>query len=720
MQIFNSIKDKSVWIRSGVASGLLVVLCGLLIVFGWHTKYAPLVEPFPSLPHVAYNTALFFVLTGVSIVARGIDRRVLSCILGLIICVFGALTLVQHLSKVNFGLDFLFAEPFLEEDLSQATVVAPNTGFCFFLIGLALALGWRGKYSNTSRFFAGVLASIVFAIGAGAILGYILGYSKAYGWAGFNVMALPTATLFVISGGGILLLEIGVIRETSKKGLPTWLPVLPALSLLIITMTIYQALSSEEDEEVRRLIKSAAESMVVEIEESIDMRENFLSYYGGRIASKDKFDSKSVQDDTELLTKYLSGLNALLYIDNSNHISKIMEADGVKIADNIVERILLKTNKISEFMAMRDSLVLVFDNVAPSQAYFCIVVPVYSGNVCQGGVIGIFDIQKVIQRILNNWSDKFHIEIREHNRLIFSNLKNNLARSEFEESAVLSGLGAICELRISPFANYLSKLHSNLPITILIFGLFLSATAALLIYMVQLLYAKTNALNEAKLKLEDDIIKRIETENKLRESEFGLNLAQSIGKMGSWEVDFINNRVNWSKEAYRIFGYKEGEVEPSEEAFLSRVHPDDREMVRQTIRAAKKDKSRIEIEFKILLPDGNIRTVSAIVEPYMNANGEVWKLSGIVRDITEWKKAEEERTKLIIELQKALAEVKTLRGIIPICASCKKIRDDKGYWQQLESYIEKHTEADISHGICPDCMKKLYPEYYEELKKKQQ
>jgi len=72
------------------------------------------------------------------------------------------------------------------------------------------------------------------------------------------------------------------------------------------------------------------------------------------------------------------------------------------------------------------------------------------------------------------------------------------------------------------------------------------------------------------------------------------------------------------------------------------------------------------------------------------------------------KRAEEEREKLIRDLQKALSEVKRLKGIFPICASCKKIRDDKGYWNQVEVYIRDHSEAEFSHGICPDCAKKLY------------
>jgi hypothetical protein len=69
---------------------------------------------------------------------------------------------------------------------------------------------------------------------------------------------------------------------------------------------------------------------------------------------------------------------------------------------------------------------------------------------------------------------------------------------------------------------------------------------------------------------------------------------------------------------------------------------------------------------------------------------------------------------LIRELQEALSKVKTLSGLLPICASCKKIRDDKGYWNQIETYIGAHSEAEFSHGICPDCLIKLYPGLYKE------
>jgi len=82
-----------------------------------------------------------------------------------------------------------------------------------------------------------------------------------------------------------------------------------------------------------------------------------------------------------------------------------------------------------------------------------------------------------------------------------------------------------------------------------------------------------------------------------------------------------------------------------------------------------------------------------------------------IRYAIERKKNETEKKLLINELQLAMKKIKTLQGLLPICASCKRIRDDKGYWNQIEVYISKHSNADFTHGICPECVAKLYPDH---------
>ncbi len=115
------------------------------------------------------------------------------------------------------------------------------------------------------------------------------------------------------------------------------------------------------------------------------------------------------------------------------------------------------------------------------------------------------------------------------------------------------------------------------------------------------------------------------------------------------------------------------------------------------------------------LLNGNKHYVHTIKTPVRDENGNVAAILGVFRDITKRKELEDEREKLISELRDALSKVKQLSGMLPICASCKKIRDDNGYWNQIEAYISDHSEALFSHGICPDCAKKLYPEIYDQI-----
>ncbi len=109
---------------------------------------------------------------------------------------------------------------------------------------------------------------------------------------------------------------------------------------------------------------------------------------------------------------------------------------------------------------------------------------------------------------------------------------------------------------------------------------------------------------------------------------------------------------------------------------------------------------------------------------YSPPGGEMWKVLfnralalfaiWVTASLTLQRKiTEERREKAVLEREKALEDIKILQGFLPICASCKKIRDDKGYWNRIETYIEKHSEADFSHGLCPECAIKLYPEIYE-------
>lgn len=113
------------------------------------------------------------------------------------------------------------------------------------------------------------------------------------------------------------------------------------------------------------------------------------------------------------------------------------------------------------------------------------------------------------------------------------------------------------------------------------------------------------------------------------------------------------------------------------------------------------------------LPGDPERYIDMRLSPLLDRDGSASGSVLVIHDLSERRALELEREKLITELRAALGDIKTLRGLLPICASCKKIRDDKGSWRGLERYIMDHSDAQFSHDICPDCMRKLYPDLAE-------
>lgn len=144
--------------------------------------------------------------------------------------------------------------------------------------------------------------------------------------------------------------------------------------------------------------------------------------------------------------------------------------------------------------------------------------------------------------------------------------------------------------------------------------------------------------------------------------------------------------------------------------FIEFVHPDDRERTLNQNRSVRDGGQALAFENRYLCKDGSFRWFLWNAAP--DPDGSV--IYSVARDITQRKQAEEERERLLRQLQAALAEVKTLRAILPICAYCKRIRDDRNYWQSVEAYISRHTNARFSHGICPSCYEKeVEPQFRE-------
>jgi PAS domain S-box-containing protein len=142
------------------------------------------------------------------------------------------------------------------------------------------------------------------------------------------------------------------------------------------------------------------------------------------------------------------------------------------------------------------------------------------------------------------------------------------------------------------------------------------------------------------------------------------------------------------------------------------IHPADLPLVQLAISQLPDNGPGKPTDVRLRLASGDWLEVELLLSTFAIRGVSGHRILLSARSIAERKRSQQEREKLIQELQEAFAKIKVLSGFIPICASCKKIRDDQGYWNQLEAYIQSHTEAQFSHGICPDCATSLYADYF--------
>ncbi len=223
--------------------------------------------------------------------------------------------------------------------------------------------------------------------------------------------------------------------------------------------------------------------------------------------------------------------------------------------------------------------------------------------------------------------------------------------------------------------------------------------------------AISNFQNEQKnwqILLEEKVHTRTK---ELQESELQFRTISDFTYAWEYWINPEGRFIYVSPASERISGYFPEEFMRNMGLLQAIVHPDDYEL----FAAHQEEEVRKgvgEIEFRIVTKAGENLWIAHLCQSVYSDDGTYLGKRASNYDITHKKKAEEERNKLIEELQEALKKVKTLSDILPICSCCKKIRDDKGYWQQVDSYIRTHSEVEISHSMCPQCMREKYPKEY--------
>jgi PAS domain S-box-containing protein len=212
-----------------------------------------------------------------------------------------------------------------------------------------------------------------------------------------------------------------------------------------------------------------------------------------------------------------------------------------------------------------------------------------------------------------------------------------------------------------------------------------------------------------------EIAHRKASQAALQKSEEKLQNLVNNAKVGVYQITKDGRFIMANNKFAHIFGYENLKefLEEIENMSQLYAYPEKRSDVTNQL-DSKGFIDRLPVELRNR--DNEPIWVVFSARAYQVSEGD-WIYEGFISDITDRKRIEAEKDRLITELEESMAQVKLLSGLLPICANCKKIRDDKGYWNQIEEFIGSHSEVQFSHGLCPDCLKELYPEYSDNILK---
>ena len=743
-------------------AGAIVSGYGLLVIISWYAHWTGVFQFQGNTAPMQYNTALCFILSGAALFLLTTKHKPFAPWLSGVVVIFTLLTLLEYPTNESFGIDQLFFKPYLNTATAYAGRMSPLAASCFIFSGSGILLASSLKRWSKRLAGAGLLAGIVIIVAAVGLSGYAFGLKPAYGWGADSSMAISTAILFLVLGGGLLVWSWeSAIKE--NLNFLRWLPVTGSVTLMIMIAFVSAANMSE----LRSATTWRKHNFQVILagqafeENLIDMQRGLRGYVTLRDANAlaafqnssalvpQKFNQlieltrndSAQQDrlknlaiamrdvsayDTGLIGLYNRGGVAAVEKDDESGGSRVVFGRARDILQDFsqAQQKLLDQRDASEaadyhhaeyllvFGSGLAAILLIFANRMASNELRerrRIEAKLREVSVLQKAVLNSANYAIIAtdsRGIVQSYNPAAEKMLGYTAGEVVGKVTPMLWRDEEEVKGMIEK--AARETGQPQLSGIEALMHK---IIIEKAGEYETTFVhknrkhfPVLVSSTALTDAEGNATGIIGVVV--DISEQRQRQAALRESEQRFRLAFDDGPIGMALVNPQGRFLRTNHALSNILGYSEAELREID--FQSITHPDDLQKdldyLQQTL--AGKILS-YQMEKRYFDKNRQIVFVRLSVSLIRDPDGEPFYFVAQVENITELKDREVERENLIAELRESLARVKTLSGLIPICGWCKNVRADKGYWQTVEQYVLSQTEATFSHGICPDCQEKL-------------
>jgi len=746
-------------------AGVMVFGFGLLVLISWQAHWTRLIQFKNDTAPMQYNTALGFVLSGTALFLLTIRRKRFVPWIGGAVTLFALLTLLEYCTAGNFGIDLFFFKPYFETAAAYPGRMSPLSAGCFTFIGSGIILAGLDNRWSKRLAGAGLLSSIVVIVAAVGLSGYIFGFKPAYGWGAYSSMAINTAIMFLLLGGGLLVWSWdSAIRENFN--FVRWLPVTGSVALMIMiafvsasNMSELQSATDSRKHDFQTILAGQAfEENLIDMQRGlrgyVTLRNTnaLTAYLTSSALAPQKYDvlveltrhdpaqqtrlknlAVAMREvsayDTEFLSAYnREGFPAVAQDDESgtgrrvfgqaHDILKDFSQAQQKLLDHrdvaeaadyhnaeyllvfgsgLAAVLLIIANRMAN-VELRERRrveaklreVSMLQNAVLSSTNYAIIATdsrgiVQSYNPAAEKMLGYTAVEVIGKATPMLWRDPEEVRAMVE--------KAGRETNQPPPSGVEVLMNRIINEKTGEYeATFVHKNRKHFPVLV--------SAAAL-----------TDAAGNPTgiLGVIADISQQRQRQAALRESEQRFRLAFDDGPIGMALVNPHGRFLRVNHALCHILGYSESELRETD--FQSITHPEDLEKDLNFVQQVLTGKIlSYQMEKRYFDKQQQIVYVRLSVSLVRNPDGEPYYFVTQIENITELKRREIEREKLIAELRESLARVKTLSGLIPICGWCKNVRADQGYWQTVEQYVLSQTEVTFSHGICPDCQKKFKEE----------
>jgi PAS domain S-box-containing protein len=502
------------WLKAWMplAGGLLSVIGGL-VLFGWLTANAALVQVIPTFAPMQYNEALGFLLAGAALLSLSASRRRLVVVTAGLMLGLALITIAEYVTGLDPGFDRLLINPYITAATSHPGRIAPNSAACFVLAAVAMLVS--ATRIRAPAALSATLGVTVASLGTLAFAGYLTNVPAAYGWGQLTGMAVLSSVGMFAMGSAILVAAYRQSRRAARW--PRWFPVAAGVAGVTTTLCLWQSLYAREHQEARRRIDDVASTYEVGLEDGLETRTRVLERLARRWSERDIERVDEWRRDADHYVRPDAEFLAIRWYHGDGDARPTSRSPGVAgaAAESAFDRVEVGPIRAAR-LAGSPRIAVVADTGA--SAFVVVAVPVEGGAGGRDVFAGVFDMADFIQKSDPTGATRgYDLAIWRGNQPVFR--RGRAPDSAPHATRFVDALDEVWQLDLQPEPATASAMLVGVDASVLIVGILMTALIVFLLRFAQQAHTRAAEIEIANSGLEREMHNRALAERALRDSE---------------------------------------------------------------------------------------------------------------------------------------------------------------------------------------------------------